>query len=412
MTESVPSASGGGRIVVAGSGIAALSSALLLAQAGREVVLIDPAPARSTEDPCASGVAQIRHPHGMLGKGLAVLGEQLPAVLERVLRIGGTVVSLLEGGGPPVGTLLMERWMLDAALRAEAVRAKAVRVLSGSRLVDVTAAGQTARAQVRRRPGGSMTLTAACVIDATGTHGRTWTAESTAIREQHGSPRDFHSVRYRLVPGARVPPLSSVVTGRMRLPDGAEASIIRGPGDIFHAVVTCGPQWPMRRRLRDPAFHATIFRSVPGLGPWTFPESSTPTSPVLSFASRGNRWTAVSEDVTAVVRAGDALFTTNPAHGRGISHALSQSLMLARALGQGDDLRAGIAAYREEVREHLRPWFDDSVLLDDTTPEGVVHRARLARLKELAARDPRLNRMTLERHHLLRGSALPSLAAN
>ncbi|MEV0385010.1 FAD-dependent oxidoreductase [Nonomuraea sp. NPDC050643] len=402
---------GSGRVAVAGGGAAALSSALLLAQAGREVVLIDPAPARSTGDPSTWCVAQIRHPHGMLGKGLAVLSEHLPAVLDRLQRIGGTVVSLLQGGGPPVDTLLMERWMLDAALRAEIARAGAVRVLTGSRLVDVTATGRTACAHVRR-PGGSMALTAACVVDATGTHGRIWSAESTVSREEHGSSRDFHSVRHRLLPGARVPPLSRVVTGRMNLSDGAEASIIRGPGDVFHAVVSCGPRWPMRRRLRDPGFHAALFRGVPELGPWTFPESSTPTSPVLSFASRGDQWVSVPGEVTAVVRAGDALFTTNPAHGRGLSHALSQSLMLARALGRGDDVRVGVAAYRDEVRERLRPWFDDSVLLDDATPEGAAHRARLARLKEPAARDPRLHRLMLERHHLLGDSTLPSLATN
>ncbi|NUW30532.1 FAD-dependent monooxygenase [Nonomuraea sp. SMC257] len=408
MTELARTRDADGRIVVAGGGVAALSSALLLAQTGREVVLIDPAPpSASGEDPSTSCVAQIMHPHGILSQGLAMLSEHLPAVLGRLLKVGGTMVNLLEGDGPPVDTVLMERWMLDAALRAETAQARAVRILADSRLTDVTAAGQMACAHVRGRLGGSTTLTARCVIDATGTHRRTWSAEFTTIREHHGSPRDFHSVRYKLMPGARVPPLSRVVTGRVTLPDDTEASIIRGPRDTFHAVVACSRHWPMRRHLRDPAFHASFFRAVPGLGAWTLPESSTPMSSVLSFASMGNHWIAVSEHVTAVVRAGDALFTTNPAHGRGISHALTQSLMLARALGHSEDIHTGIATYRHEVHKHLRPWFDDSVLLDDTTPKGVAHRARLAHVRKLAAGDPLLNRMTVERHHLLRDSTLP-----
>jgi hypothetical protein len=64
---------------------------------------------------------------------------------------------------------------------------------------------------------------------------------------------------------------------------------------------------------------------------------------------------------------GDAVCTTNPAAGRGVSLGLRQAAELVRLIkSEGDDCRAVSRHLSSWCREHIRPWYEDHVYWDAT----------------------------------------------
>jgi hypothetical protein len=60
-----------------------------------------------------------------------------------------------------------------------------------------------------------------------------------------------------------------------------------------------------------------------------------------------------------MISVGDAVCTTTPLAGRGVSLALLQARQLVRMLDQQDDISSATIQFDQWCSNHIRPWFDD-----------------------------------------------------
>src|ERR1041384_4932918 len=87
------------RVAIAGAGVAGLSSALFLARAGHDVVLLERDATPLPADPDAAfewdrrGAPQVRHSHAFLARLRNLLRDELPDVLTELLAAGATEVA-------------------------------------------------------------------------------------------------------------------------------------------------------------------------------------------------------------------------------------------------------------------------------------------------------------------------------
>ena len=127
------------------------------------------------------------------------------------------------------------------------------------------------------------------------------------------------------------------------------------------------------RRLRH-LRHADVFeaavRAIPGLSEWT---DAAPRSAHRPGAARrqAGEWLPRpagpgGQAITpGMVSVGDAVCTTTPLAGRGVTLALAQARALIRALDHhGTDTDSATVQFDQWCTENIRPWFDDHVYND------------------------------------------------
>ena len=120
------------------------------------------------------------------------------------------------------------------------------------------------------------------------------------------------------------------------------------------------------------ARHSAVFDSlvwrIPVLADAVDPRRFTPLSDPQAGGGLTNTFRSQSLDgrpaLPGVVLIGDAVSTTNPAAGRGISLGLRQVRELLRLLTARADLGQVAVAFDAWCQEEVRPWFLDHVLWD------------------------------------------------
>ena len=143
------------RIVVAGAGMAGLTSAVFLARDGHEVIVCDrdPAPPADGLEPLWSQWSRPNVPHGRLGHGFlsgfrAELERRAPDVLEQVMRSGVPMINALraapdgssEPGDEEMVIALCRRPVLEGVIRRLVEREPGVTVRCGCVLAGLVAA--------------------------------------------------------------------------------------------------------------------------------------------------------------------------------------------------------------------------------------------------------------------------------
>ena len=118
--------------------------------------------------------------------------------------------------------------------------------------------------------------------------------------------------------------------------------------------------------------HSAVFDSlvwrIPVLADAVDPRRFTPLSDPQAGGGLTNTFRSQSMDgrpaLPGVVLIGDAVSTTNPAAGRGISLGLRQVRELLRLLTAENDLGQVAVAFDAWCQQEVRPWFLDHVLWD------------------------------------------------
>jgi 2-polyprenyl-6-methoxyphenol hydroxylase-like FAD-dependent oxidoreductase len=356
------------RVAIIGAGPAGLFLGAGLARRGHEVVAVerDPGPAADGTWP-RRGVMQFHHAHGFRQQVIQALEAELPGALRR-WEAGGAeraTMALPNGAVIPLG-MRSRRETFERALRAEALATAGFRIRRGH-AEQVTQRG--GRADGLRVDGAP--LDADLVIDASGRAGRV----TRALRgPASGGPCGIAYVdrQYQLRPGAGPGPLSSPAFWQADL-GGYMALVFLHERGIFSVLLARQSGDRVLGELRHEAAFEAAARAIPGLAEWTGPDRSRPLTPVLPGGPllngyRGQTGFDGKLALPGLFFVGDAVATTTPTFGRGVTTTLLQARELLRLVDEhGTDLAGAGESFDAWCAAEIKPWVDDHVYMDDLT---------------------------------------------
>lgn len=359
------------RIVVVGSGIGGLATALFLAPRGHDVTVLDRDPADLPPDPRHAweqwprrGVPQFRHIHMFNARGCSVLRDEAPAVLSALLAAGAGQIHLGDGGEEEVVRLTCRLTTYELVLRRAVLDDVRVRFVGDARVVGLEARGGRITA-VRTADGTGWP--ADVVVDASGRRSQVaaWLAAADLpppekVEDAEGSVA--YTRWYRL----RSEPEAALVRADLGYAVGVAAPADDG---MFCVTFGCLTDDPVMRGLRAPSVFDAAVAAIPALAAWTAPDRASVETGVLTMADRNNRVVRLtptgSPAATGIVLLGDAAVCTNPGYGRGVGLALVHARALAAVLGDvGDDPAAVTGAFDQVTRAELEPWYRAAVAGD------------------------------------------------
>jgi len=415
-------------IVVCGGGVIGLCSAMMLAQDGHEVTVLEadpdppPAPpADAWEAWTRKGVAQFRQPHNLFARFRQICEEELPGLTERLLDAGCVWVDYMESLPPALADVPRRpdddrlrfvtgrRPVVEAAIASAAEEQPGVTVRRGLRIagfVSGPAAGATQHVAGVRTEGGEE-IKADLVVDATGRRSRspTWLSELGA-REPHEEAEDCGFVYYTRYFGG---PSRPQRIGPTLMPLGS-ISVLTLDGDNDTWSVTAFAMMgdaPLKRFRFNDCFDRVI-RACPLQAHWLEGEPLTDVLPMAGVLDRYRRFVVDGKPVvTGFAAVGDAWACTNPSAGRGLSVGLVHAQLLRHCVREAlGDPSAFAELWDERTEEVVGPFYRNQIAADrirlaqmralvdglepprDDTPAG--------RLMAVAAHDPDLFRGLIE----------------
>ena len=357
------------RVAIIGAGPAGLFVGAGLARRGHKVITVerDPGPAADGSWP-RRGVMQFHHAHAFRHQVVQALEQELPEALQRWLAAGAEPVRmrLPDGAEIPMG-VRSRRVTFERALRATALHESGVQVHCGH-AEDVTR--RHGRAHGIRVDGTD--LAADLVIDASGRAGRV--TRSLRPAPASGGPCGIAYVnrQYQLHPGAEPGPLMSPIAWQADL-DGYQAIIFLHEYGIFSVLLVRPTADPVLSQLRHEAAFSAACQAIPGLADWVNPARSRPITPVLPGgpllnAYRGQTGPDGHLALPGLVFVGDAVATTTPTFGRGITTTVLQAQQLLQLIDEhGTDTDAIGESFDAWCTEQIKPWVNDHVLMDEAT---------------------------------------------
>ena len=390
------------KIVIAGGGIIGLSSSLLLARDGHEVIVVerDPAP---PADPIAAwddwehrGVTQVRMAHHFAPRFRGLLERELPDVLDGLVAAGAYRYSPLDHlpadvrgstrpGDDAFDTVTARRVVVESVVDAAASSTSGLRIRRGDAVAGLVAGPPDPSripsvAGVRLASGEEI----ACdlVVDAGGRRSALpgWLDDLGAapcLDVVEDSGFTYYGRHFRSADGS-LPEQQ----GETLLNEFGSVSILTLPADNSTwsvVVVVAAGDAPLRGLSRTDRWTDTV-RSIPGFGQWVDGEPLE--DRVMTMAKIEDRIRSLVVDgcpvATGVLTLGDAWACTNPSVGRGISigmlHAVALRDTLHDRAGRAD--AALTRQWDEETARTVGPWFEATRAGD---------RLRLAEMQALAA---------------------------
>jgi 2-polyprenyl-6-methoxyphenol hydroxylase-like FAD-dependent oxidoreductase len=353
------------RVVVVGSGPTGLFTAMALARRGHAVTVIDrdtgPQPDGSWP---RRGVMQFHHPHAFRAQVAEALQAELPEVWDDLLAAGAEPATMPAGPDGPEQLMAVRcrRSTFERVLRAAAERQPDL-IMRYGHVDEVCADG----ARVSGVRAGAVRLDADLVVAASGRSGRL--GQNLRAPAQGGDCGiAYVSRQYRLHPGAQPGPMNFPL-GRADVYPGYQAIVFLHENGIFSTVIVRRSDDQALAALRLPDVFDAASRAVPALADWTDPTRSHPYTPVLPGGRLHNTYQGQLDDTGAValpglVFVGDAVCTTNPSVGRGVTTSLLQARELLRQLDDPGDLIDLTLAFDAWCAENIAPWFRDHVYWD------------------------------------------------
>ena len=352
-------------VSIVGAGPTGLFSAIALARRGHRVSVVDRDPGPAADGTWErKGVMQFHHPHGVRQQVPDCLEAEMPDVGRAVLAAGAEQIALPAEGARPamkVG-LWCRRSTLERVLRAAAVAEPGVAFKRG-------------HADGVRQSGGRVAallvdgdeLPADLVLNASGRSGKL----GTALRAPEGGADcglAYVSRHYALLPGAEPGPQNNPFGWMKRWP-GYMCAVFMGDSRTFSLLVVRLSRDRELVALRHEAAFEAVVRSVPGFGEWADPGRSRPITGVLPGGQLRNAYRGQLDEAGRValpglIHVGDAVCTTNPIAGRGLTTSLLQACRLLTLLDADDDPASVAAAFDQWCEERIRPWFDDHMAWD------------------------------------------------
>lgn len=371
-------------VVVIGGSLAGLATALALTQHGHDVHLLErdgQEPPGSVEEANTSWsrptVPQATHSHAFASLGCNLLRERAPEVYGALLAAGATEVDLAASPPPTLRGFAREpaddelrmlacrRNTFEWVLRREVLQRPGVKIETGTVARGLRFDG---RRVVGVQTDDGRLLPADAVIDAAGRRSPVshWVASNgVAVPQRDSESCDIvYFTRYyrRLSPRPGGPLNRGFGAGGLW--NHYTAVLFLGDNDTFSISIGVLPgDSPMKSLRHASAFTAAI-RATPLLRGWLEPGVAEPISPVYAMGGLDNTLVRSRPGTgpLGLYAVGDAVCTTNPAYGRGVSLALAQVYRLADVLAAqpevGDAQQEALGAANEEL---FGPWWQDAV---------------------------------------------------
>lgn len=347
------------RIAVVGAGPSGLFTAIALARRGHDVFVVDrdagPPPSAGDAGWQRRGVMQFHHAHTFRRQVVDALQAEMPDVLDSLAAAGASVAT--SPNDRPIA-LLCRRMVLERVLRHTAKAQQGLTLITGHVDTLLAERGRATGIAVDGR-----TLAGDVVIDASGRSSR-----FTGTARPHAEGGDCGAVyvtrQYRLRHGATAGPVNSPIGLSFGFP-GYLAIAFRHDSGTFSITFTHDGVDKRLRMLRyDDVFDDAV-RAIPGLAEWIEPSRSQPISAALPGGRLYNTYRGQLDDdgrpaLPGLVSVGDAVCTTTPLAGRGVSLALMQARELVRTLDQHpSDIACATMQFDSWCERNIRPWFDD-----------------------------------------------------
>ncbi len=381
------------KMVVVGGGVAGLGSALVLARQGHDVVVVErddtPMPTSADEafDWDRRGAPQVRHSHAFLARLVGLLRAEHADVYEALLVEGATEMRFGEDLPPTITDfvrlpqddelvmLACRRTTFEWVLRGKAIAEGRVQFRTGVGVEGVVTGTEivadTPHVVGVRLADGS-TIEGDLVVVAAGRRSALsdWLVEAgtAPIREEvDDSGIVYFSRFYRLSDGYGYPPRTGPIGGDLGY---LKYGVFVGDNRTFSVTLaTPTVDDELRKMLADPDVFDECARQLVATAPWLDGRAEPLTADVHVMAGLLNRWRDYVPDgrpvATGIIPVGDAVLCTNPLYGRGCSIAFWGAHLLARAVAaHPDDVAAMMAAYDDDLRSEIVPWYRSGVVQD------------------------------------------------
>ncbi len=351
------------RAVIVGAGPTGLYTAIALARRGHQVTVIDRDPGPDgAQWRDRKGVMQFHHPHFFRQQVADALLAEMPEVWHGLLAAGAVPAILPGQPGVPAG-LHCRRLTFERVLRSAAQAEPGVTLATGH--VDEVC---FKRGRVTGVRAGGRQVDANLVIDAGGRSGRL-TRALRGPAEGGDCGIAYVSRQYKMLPGAEDGPVNMPFGVMVTYPGYVVAVFIHDNRILSVLIARASTDRQLAALRTQGAFEAAA-RAIPALAAWTDPGRSRPLTPVLPGGRLYNCYRGQLNDAGRVALAGlfyagDAVCTTNPAAGRGVTTSLLQARRLIGLLEvHGLDFTSCSLAFDHWCVGHIKPWFDDHVYWD------------------------------------------------
>lgn len=350
------------RVVIVGAGPAGLYSAIALARRGHEVTVIDrDGGSRDPEWSSRRGVMQFHHPHFFREQVRQALEAEIPEVWAALLEAGAVPVANAGPRAEPTG-FRCRRATFERHLRNAAERQRGVRLRVGHADQVLRARGRATGVQV-----GGRDVACDLVLDASGRAGRL-TRQLRGAAEGGDCGIAYVSRQYQLRTGAAGGP-TNAPPGLIAWHRGYLAVAFPHEQRTLSVLIARRSSDHRFERLRHPAVFDVAAAAIPALAAWTDPSVATPIGPVLPGGRLYNSYRGQADQagriIPGLISLGDAVCTTNPAAGRGVTTSLLQARQLLTLLGaHGRDHASCTLAFDTWCERAIKPWFTDHVRWD------------------------------------------------
>jgi 2-polyprenyl-6-methoxyphenol hydroxylase-like FAD-dependent oxidoreductase len=379
------------QIVVAGAGVVALGTAMLLAGDGHQVTMLE----RDPDGPPADldeawehwqrpGLNQFRMAHAFLGGFREVLDGELPEVAKALADAGALRLNFIRSVLPPSMTggwqdgderyewLTGRRVMMEAVLATAAELTPGVRIRRGTAVAGLVT-GASALAGVPHVTGvrtkAGEVITADLVVDMSGRRSALpgWLTDIGArppVEELEESGLVYYGRHFRSADGS-IPPM----IGPPQIPWGTISSLtLPADNGTWSLAVVAGAKDTALRSLRELDRWEAVVRALPLVAHWL---DGTPIDDGVQVMARlEDRYRGFVVDgtpvATGVVAVADSWACSNPANGRGASIGMRHALVLRdqlRAAGP-DDPAAFAEAFHAATAEKVEPWYRATLATD------------------------------------------------
>lgn len=353
-------------VAVIGAGPAGLFVGAALARRGHRVTAVDRdiGPGGGGEW-ARRGVMQFHHAHTFRPQVADALLAEMPLAYKCWLDAGAEPVTATFDGRDRMIGVRSRRVTFERALRSAAVQVDGLQIRRGHVDGILTRNGRAAGVQV-----DGVAFDADLVIDCSGRAGRA--ARGLGGRRTVGGNCGIAYVdrQYRLRPGALPGPMSNPI-GYMAGYDGYMVLVFPHEYRLFSTVIIRSTANRDLIALRHAAAFDAVARAIPALAEWTDPAIAEPVTSVLPGGALMNVYRGQSDEdgqliLPGLIFLGDAVCTTTPNFGRGLTTTMMQCTELLALLDAGpwhlDDVGEQFDRWCDAA---MLPWVQDHMTIDD-----------------------------------------------